>query len=129
MTCTGLILMILLELQSVSIWIVHFVGICLLVGRVIHAVNISRENEVLAGRIVGMLLLSHWFACVWGLQTGFAASKLDDMANQIGATLLQIASLIEATFLEALPMPVWASSSCEPFVCSCVPLQNEVGFL
>ncbi|WP_420565044.1 MAPEG family protein [Thalassobaculum sp.] len=52
----GLILMILLEMQSVSIWIVHLVGICLLVGRVIHAVNISRENESLGGRIVGMLL-------------------------------------------------------------------------
>ena len=52
----GLILMTLLEMQSVSIWIVHFVGVCLLVGRVIHAVNISRENESLGGRIVGMLL-------------------------------------------------------------------------
>lgn len=52
----GLILMTLLEMQSVSIWIVHFVGVCLLVGRVIHAVNISRENESLGGRIVGMAL-------------------------------------------------------------------------
>ena len=24
-----------------------------------------------------MLLLSHWFACIWGLQAGFAPSKLD----------------------------------------------------
>ena len=27
--------------------------------------------------ISGMLLLSHWFACIWGLQTIFASSKLD----------------------------------------------------
>ena len=51
-----LILMILLELQNVSLWIVHLVGVCLVIGRVIHAANISRENEVLAGRIVAMLL-------------------------------------------------------------------------
>ena len=51
-----LILMILLELQNVSLWIVHLVGVCLVIGRVIHAANISRENEVLAGRIVGMAL-------------------------------------------------------------------------
>lgn len=51
-----LILMILLEMQNVSIWIVHLVGVCLVAGRVIHSVNISREAESLAGRIVGMLL-------------------------------------------------------------------------
>lgn len=51
-----LILMILLELQNVSIWIVHLVGVCLVVGRLIHCVNISRENEALAGRVVAMLL-------------------------------------------------------------------------
>jgi len=26
---------------------------------------------------IGMLLLSHWFACIWGLQASFAESKLD----------------------------------------------------
>jgi hypothetical protein len=69
----GLILMILLEMQSVSIWIVHFVGVCLLVGRVIHAVNISRENESLAGRIVGMLLTmtSLGVASIFALLRGF----------------------------------------------------------
>lgn len=51
-----LILMILLEMQSLSIWLVHLVGICLVVGRLIHCVNISRENESLGGRIAGMLL-------------------------------------------------------------------------
>ena len=51
-----LILMILLEMQASSIWIVHLVGVCLVVGRVIHCVNISRENESLGGRIVGMVL-------------------------------------------------------------------------
>ena len=37
-----LVLMTLLELQSVSVWILHLVGACLLVGRVIHGLNISR---------------------------------------------------------------------------------------
>lgn len=27
--------------------------------------------------LVGTLLLSHWFACVWGLQASFAVSKID----------------------------------------------------
>ena len=27
--------------------------------------------------LVGMLLLSHWFACIWGLQASFADSKLN----------------------------------------------------
>ncbi|WPZ32594.1 MAPEG family protein [Thalassobaculum sp. OXR-137] len=51
-----LILMILLEMQNVSIWIVHVVGVCLVIGRVIHGANISRENESLGGRVVGMVL-------------------------------------------------------------------------
>lgn len=51
-----LILMMLMELQSQSIWLLHLVGVCLVVGRVIHCVNISRENESLGGRIVGMAL-------------------------------------------------------------------------
>ena len=51
-----LVLMTLLELQSVSGWILHLVGACLLVGRVIHGLNISREDEVLAGRAAGMAL-------------------------------------------------------------------------
>lgn len=27
--------------------------------------------------LIGTLLLSHWFACIWGLQASFATSKLD----------------------------------------------------
>lgn len=51
-----LVLMILLEMQNLSVWLLHLVGVCLVVGRVIHGANISRENESLGGRIVGMLL-------------------------------------------------------------------------
>ena len=27
--------------------------------------------------LLGMLLLSHWFACIWGLQASFAATRMD----------------------------------------------------
>ena len=34
--------------------------------------------------IIGTLLLAHWFACIWGLQTGFADSKLDTWLGGAG---------------------------------------------
>jgi len=69
-----LILMILLEMQSVSLWIVHLVGVCLVVGRVIHSANISRENESLGGRVVGMALtmIALGIASVFALLRAFA---------------------------------------------------------
>jgi len=34
--------------------------------------------------IFGMLLLSHWFACIWGMQAGFADSPLDTWLGGTG---------------------------------------------
>ena len=49
-----LLLMLLAELQGVSAWILHGVGSCLVLGRIAHAVSISRDPEPFGGRVVGM---------------------------------------------------------------------------
>lgn len=49
-----LLLMLLAELQGVSSWVLHGVGACLVLGRLVHALSISREPEPSGGRVVGM---------------------------------------------------------------------------
>ncbi len=50
----ALVLMMLLELQNQSIWMVHVVGMLLLLGRVSHAIGVSRA--IGTARILGMVL-------------------------------------------------------------------------
>jgi uncharacterized membrane protein YecN with MAPEG domain len=52
----ALILMALAELQGVSGWGLHTIGLCLVTGRVVHARALSREPEPAGGRVLGMLL-------------------------------------------------------------------------
>ncbi|MBD8878203.1 MAPEG family protein [Roseibium polysiphoniae] len=51
-----LILMIGLELMLAPVWLVHGLGVMLLVGRVLHAYGIGREPESLTLRTIGMVL-------------------------------------------------------------------------
>lgn len=51
-----LLLMLPAEWQGVASWVLHLVGGCLLVGRIVHALSISREPEIPVGRVIGMAL-------------------------------------------------------------------------
>ncbi|WP_289032270.1 MAPEG family protein [uncultured Roseibium sp.] len=51
-----LILMTGLELMLAPLWLVHGLGVMLLVGRVLHAYGIGREPESLTLRTIGMVL-------------------------------------------------------------------------
>ena len=51
-----LILMALAELQDRSIYGLHFVGLCLLAGRLLHAYGVSQEPELFKLRVAGMIL-------------------------------------------------------------------------
>lgn len=50
-----LILAVLSELQDAPVWCVHLVCGALLAGRVVHAFGLSKENEKLAFRQIGMV--------------------------------------------------------------------------
>ena len=52
----GLILLLLVELNQTAIVLVHVFGICLLLGRVLHALGLSRSSGIGAGRGLGILL-------------------------------------------------------------------------
>lgn len=52
----ALLLMALLELQSVPGWLIHTIGIALICGRAIHAYGVSQEPETIAIRAGGMVL-------------------------------------------------------------------------
>jgi uncharacterized membrane protein YecN with MAPEG domain len=47
---------LLLELGNAPAPLVHAVGLCLLLGRVMHALGVSRSPEQLPIRVVGMAL-------------------------------------------------------------------------
>lgn len=52
----ALLLMGMIEMQGVAASLLHSLGITLIIGRVIHAVNISRSDERIPVRVAGMLL-------------------------------------------------------------------------
>ncbi len=52
----ALILMMLAEQQQMPAAIIHALGACLLAGRMIHAVGVSRHPEQLWQRVTGMSL-------------------------------------------------------------------------
>lgn len=51
-----LLLILMLELQGAHPALVHLLGLCLLVGRVLHAFGVSRDKEDYRFRVGGMTL-------------------------------------------------------------------------
>lgn len=52
----GLILLGMAELQGAPGWVVHLLGLMLLMGRVLHAAGFGRVPEIMPMRSVGMVL-------------------------------------------------------------------------
>ncbi len=52
----GLILLLLIELMSGPAWVVHLLGLMLIIGRTLHAVALSSPQPVSPYRVYGMLL-------------------------------------------------------------------------
>jgi uncharacterized membrane protein YecN with MAPEG domain len=52
----GLILLVILEWNQTLPWILHLFGIVLLLGRLLHAIGLSRSSGPSMGRVAGMLL-------------------------------------------------------------------------
>ena len=52
----SLILLFVLEAQSVHSWLIHGVGLCLLGGRLTHAYGVSQSHEKFKFRVAGMAL-------------------------------------------------------------------------
>jgi len=52
----GLILLALAELQGAPVWVLHFLGLTLLVGRLMHGWAFSQRPQNLKARIYGMML-------------------------------------------------------------------------
>ena len=52
----ALILMICAELQHAQFWFLNLMGLCLVVGRIMHAYAVSREPEPMKLRVAGMAL-------------------------------------------------------------------------
>jgi hypothetical protein len=60
----SLILIYLVEISGRSTWLVHCLGLCLIVGRLLHAYGVSQPKEVFKFRITGMVLtLTTILAC------------------------------------------------------------------
>ncbi len=70
-----IILMALAELQNVSLYLIHLVGILLLIGRASHAFGMSRQPEITGTRTVGMgltftaLIIASLLAILPGFQS------------------------------------------------------------
>jgi uncharacterized membrane protein YecN with MAPEG domain len=52
----SLILIFLVEAQGSQTWLVHALGLCLLVGRLSHAFGVSQTRENFTFRVAGMAL-------------------------------------------------------------------------
>ena len=52
----ALVLMLMLEIQGVSAYIVNLLGIALVAGRVVHALGVSRHREDYHFRVIGMAM-------------------------------------------------------------------------
>jgi len=52
----ALLLLLILELNQIRPWIVHAFGIVLIVGRVLHAIGLSRHAGTSFGRFAGIAL-------------------------------------------------------------------------
>ena len=63
----GLILLLLVEMNQTQPLLVHIFGIALLVGRVMHAVGLSRSSGPSFGRVGGMILTLTVLGCMAAL--------------------------------------------------------------
>lgn len=52
----ALLLLFIVEQQGVVLWFVHSLGLCLILGRIIHAYGLRQVNENIKYRVVGMVL-------------------------------------------------------------------------
>lgn len=59
-TPIGLIGLAVLHLLAASVWMLHIVGVLLTLGRLLHAIGVSRTSESSPPRLVGTLLT--WIA-------------------------------------------------------------------
>ncbi|MBX3446274.1 MAG: MAPEG family protein [Parvibaculaceae bacterium] len=69
-TPIGLIGLVVLHLLAASIYVMHVVGLALTIGRILHAIGVSRTGESTPPRLVGTLLtwialLVAGIACLW----------------------------------------------------------------
>lgn len=51
-----LILMLCAELQQAQQWLLNIIGLCLVIGRLIHAYAVSQDPEPMRLRVLGMTL-------------------------------------------------------------------------
>src|ERR1700739_581303 len=58
----GIAALILLPLIGASAWIVHVVGLCLVIGRAAHAQGLTKTSKESPGRFAGILLT--WLALI-----------------------------------------------------------------
>ncbi len=52
----SLLLVLMVEMQGASNWVVHALGASLLIGRIFHAYGVSQVRENLVFRVIGMAL-------------------------------------------------------------------------
>ncbi len=52
----GLILLAMAELQGAPVWVVHILGLMLLIGRIMHGWGMSQAPQNLPARVYGMML-------------------------------------------------------------------------
>lgn len=52
----GLLLLLLLETSQTQAWLLHGIGLCLIVGRILHAWGLSRSSALSFGRAAGIVL-------------------------------------------------------------------------
>jgi uncharacterized protein len=52
----SLLLVLMVEMQGASNWVVHALGASLLIGRIFHAYGVSQVRENLMFRVIGMAL-------------------------------------------------------------------------
>lgn len=62
--------LVVLHLLAASIYVLHIVGLTLTIGRILHAIGVSRTGESTPPRLVGTLLtwislLVAGIACLW----------------------------------------------------------------
>lgn len=55
-TTFGLALLLALPLSNNPAWCVHFVGLCLIIGRIAHAIGLTGSSGSSLGRVGGMIL-------------------------------------------------------------------------
>ncbi|MEQ8266397.1 MAG: MAPEG family protein [Parvibaculum sp.] len=69
-TPLALVGLVVLHLLAASIYVLHVIGLALTIGRVLHAIGVSRTGESTPPRLVGTLLtwialLVAGIACLW----------------------------------------------------------------